>query len=258
MFEQDRVIVRLQQRVLQDAAILACFLAGSYGRRVDDGYSDLDIGLVFADEAKRDTAWQNRREFVQSVMPYVPCRSFDGVHVRPYFHITLYNNGCKADYRYETPENLRPNPWDRDIRLLKDTGDWGKQFQEACASTLFTQPRITTEELNALDERFWVMFWDVYRLVLRGDFDKPFTIYLELLHFALPPLLTVLPPEDPAHKGLLNATYSHDTKATAKGMAKLLEAYLAARTAVIRRLSLAFMPNTSFESGIQKLVQKNA
>lgn len=32
MFEQDRVLVRLQQRVMSEGDIVACFLAGSYGR----------------------------------------------------------------------------------------------------------------------------------------------------------------------------------------------------------------------------------
>ena len=77
MFEQDRVIVRLQQRVLGEAAILTCFLAGSYGRRTADAYSDLDVVLVFAGEEERAAAFERRQEFAQSVLPYVPARSFD-------------------------------------------------------------------------------------------------------------------------------------------------------------------------------------
>jgi hypothetical protein len=254
MFEQERVITRLQQRVLAERPILVCFLAGSYGRRRDDAYSDLDVALVFADEPTREAAWASRREFVRSVMPYVPARSFDAVHVRPYFHITLYSNGAKVDYRYETL-SLLPNPWDRDLRILKDYDGWAGQYQAACAQAVLPLARMTAAELEQLDERFWVMFWDVYRQVLRGDRDKPFTIYLELLHFTLPPLLALLPPEEPARQGLLTAYFNQDTKATASHLRELLAAYLAARTAVIRRLQLLYMPDTRFENEIQKLMQ---
>jgi hypothetical protein len=131
-------------------------------------------------------------------MQYVPAKSFDAAHVRPYFHIALYSNGTKADYRYELQAELQPNPWDRDIRILKDRDGWAEQYQAASGRALLPQPRLTAAELTALDERFWIMLWDTYRLLRRGDADKPFTIYLELLHFSLPPLLHVLPPEDPA------------------------------------------------------------
>ena len=257
MFEQERVIVRLQQRVLTESDVLVCFLAGSYGRRTDDAYSDLDVALVFADDSRRESAWRQRREFVKSVTPYVPCKSFDAAHVRPFFHIALYSNGAKVDYRYETKEGLQPNPWDRDLRILKDDAEgWGASYQARCAQTVLTRPQITAAELASLDERFWVMFWDVYRQVLRGDFDKPFTVYLELLHFSLPPLLRVLPPEDPAYKGLLAAFYAQDMKATAVHLRQLLDAYLAARTAVVRRLNLAFMPDSAFENQLKRLVER--
>ena len=258
MFEQERVIVRLQQRVLAESAIAVCFLAGSYGRHREDGYSDLDVALVFDDDALRDAAWQKRRDFVKDVMPYVPAKSFDGAHVRPFFHIALYSNGSKVDYRYETKAELRPNPWDRDIRILKDDHGWAEQFQQASAQVMMPQPRMTAAELTALDERFWVMFWDAFRLLLRGDHDKPFTVYLELMHFTLPAFLHVLPPEEPARQALLKAKFDSNTKETAVYMKQLLDAYIGARTAVIRRLHLDFVPNTSFETQIIQIVQRKA
>jgi hypothetical protein len=259
MFEQDRFLVRLQQYVLHESAIVVCFLSGSYGRRQQDPYSDLDVAFVFANEMRRDGAWEQRREVVNQAMPYVPAHSFDGDHVRPFFHIALYSNGAKVDYRYEVMEQMQPNPWDRDLRILKDTPEkWGEQYQYACAQTYHTMPRITAAELTALDNRFWVMFWDVFRQVLRGDHDKPFEIYVQLLHFSLPPLLRVLPPEEPARRGVQQAFFRPDTKATAKHMAQLLQAYLAARSAVIQRLNLDFTVNTAFESGIQKLVERHS
>ena len=144
MFEQDRVLLRLQQRVLTAPEVLVCFLSGSYGRGEQDAYSDLDVALVFADEGSREVAYEQRREFVRSVLPYVPAKSFDATHVRPYFHIALYSNGTKVDYRYETKETLIPNPWDRDIHLLKDSDDWGKAFHESALQMSSTLPAPST------------------------------------------------------------------------------------------------------------------
>ena len=256
MFEQDRVIVRLQQRIAADSDVEICFLAGSYGRRTDDAYSDLDVALVFPNEMRRDFAWNNRREFVKSVTPYVPCKSFDAEHVRPFFHIALYSNGSKVDYRYEVKDQLLPNPWDRDIRILKDNEGWAEQYQAHCAQTFLQSPHMTAKELEAIDDRFWVMFWDTYRQVVRGDYDKPFSVYVEILNFTLPPLLHILPPEDPAHQALLQANYSADTKATAVHLRQLLAAYIGGRTAVIRRLNLAFMPDSSFETQIMRVLDR--
>lgn len=255
MFEQDRVIVRLQQRVLGERDISACFMAGSYGRRREDGYSDLDVALVFKEDAKREAAWQNRREFVRSVTPYVPAKSFDAQHIRPYFHIALYSNGAKVDYRFETTTTLEPNPWDRDLRILKDSDQWVEQYQAACAQAVLAQNRMTQEELAHIDNRFWVMFWDVFRQVLRGDYDKPFTIYLELIQFSLPPLLKALPAEEPARQKLLHVYFNKDTRATAVHLQTLLTAYLEARQTIIRRFHLQFEPDGRFETEIQRIVK---
>ena len=258
MFEQDRFLVRLQQYVLHQSAIAVCFLSGSYGRRQEDPYSDLDVAFVFTDDARRDMIWRQRHEVINQAMPYVPARSFDATHVRPFFHIALYSNGAKVDYRYEVMAQMSPNPWDRDLRILKDTPEkWSEAYQYACAQTYHTMPRLTTAELTDLDNRFWVMFWDVFRQVLRGDHDKPFEIYVQLLHFSLPPLLQVLPPEDPARRRVQQAFFSADTQATARHMAQLLQGYVAVRSAVIQRLNLDFMANHSFESAIQKLVERH-
>ncbi len=256
MFEQDRVIVRLQQRVRSETDILACFLAGSYGRRTQDAYSDLDIALVFASTVVRDAAYAKRVEFVRSVLPYVPAKSFDAGHIRPYFHICLYSNGTKADFRYETVDDLPPNPWDREINILKDENDWAAQYQAACARLPFPQPAITAAELEALDNRFWVMFWDTYRLLQRGDFVKPFPIYLQLFDLTLLRLLELLPPAEAGHHALLRLNYSADTQATAAHLRELMDAYLAARAAVVSRFRLLFSPNLAFENQMLRLLKK--
>lgn len=256
MYEQDRLVVRLQQRVLAEPALAACWLGGSFGRKSADAFSDIDVCLVYPDEASRAAAWQSRRDFVQSVLAYVPAKSFDANHIRPYFHIALYSNGAKVDYRFESQTGLAANPWDADIHILKDTGGWAAAFQAACARQPAPQPRLTSDELIALDNRFWVMLWDVYRQVQRGAPAKPFPEYLHLLASTLPPLLAALSPEDPAYTPLIAAHFSLDVALTREHLRQLLHAYLAARAALIRRQQLAFTPNEPFERQIGRLVNR--
>jgi predicted nucleotidyltransferase len=258
MFEQDRLLMRLQQRVLSESAILVCFLSGSYGRRTQDPYSDLDIALVFASDAEREIAYAERKNFAQSLMPYVPAKSFDALHIRPFFHIVLFSNGAKVDFRYETQGELRPSFWDHDIKVIKDTDGWGEQFQNTAAGfpSIAPRPKFTNIELVELDNRFWITFMDVYRLLLRGDNDKPFPVYLELLSFTITVLRRLLPEEDPARKAQPVAHFDNDTKETRKHMRTLLSAYLEARTAVVKRYNLAFMPDQLFEDSIVRLVDR--
>lgn len=257
MFEQDRVLLRLQQRILAEPQVLVCFLSGSYGRGTQDAFSDLDVALVYADDDTRVRAYEERREFVRSVLPYVPAKSFDATHVRPYLHIAIYSNGSKVDYRYETKHSLAPNPWDREIRLLKDDGDWGKEFQRSCLKLAATAPPPVTsaEDLARLDDRFWIMFMDVYRQVLRGNCDKPFTVYLQLLHFTLPQLLRLLPAEEPAGQALISVNYQRDARVSIVNLRGLLRAYLAARAAVVQRHRLAFVPDETLERELQRKIK---
>jgi predicted nucleotidyltransferase len=256
MYEQDRVYVRLQQRVLQDAAIRVCFVSGSFGRGAQDAYSDLDVALVFESDAARKMAFERRHDFVQSVMPYVTAKSFDAEHIRPYFHIALYANGTKVDYRFETSESLEPNPWDREIRLLKDDNGWGEAFRQKCASLPFPRPAISSQQLAEMDQRFWVMFWDTFRQVQRGDHEKPFPVYIQLFTLTLLPIMELLPQENSARQALFNAYFSQDAAATLDHLKRLLPLYLDARRALIKHLDLFFKADNTFENSILRLVER--
>ena len=108
-----------------------------------------------------------------------------------------------------------------------------------------------------IDSRFWVMFMDVYRQLLRGDYDKPYPIYLELLNFTLPELLGLLPAEEPARLSLLESHYDRDTKATVEHLRKLLDAYISARNVIIRRYNLGFYPDHVFEDSLRRIVERD-
>jgi hypothetical protein len=256
MFEQERFIGRLQRHVLAEPDVLVCFLYGSFGRRVEDAYSDVDVALVYRGPAERDAAWAEREEFVRAVMPYVAARSYDAYHLRPYLHIALYSNGTKVDFRYETTEAISPSPGDSKIRILKDSDQWGERFQAMAARLAPTQPYIDPEALMALDTRFWIRYWNVLRLLKRGGIDKPFESYLKLLYFSILPLRDALPPEEPARQDLARASFGRDERAMMIALRELLATYLAARAAVIRRQNLVFPIHTAFESEIRRLAER--
>ncbi len=256
MFEQDRMIGRLQRRVAAESDIVACFLSGSFGRRTEDPFSDLDVAIIFKNESARDLAWHNRSQFAQSIMPYLAFKSFDAEHIRPYFHIALYANGSKLDFRYVAQELFAPNPWDRQIRILKDNQGWAESFQAASSQLALPQEAISGDELFDLDRRFWIMLWDIARQLARGDTVHPFTIFLELLHCTLPQLIRVLPVGTPAHTELIQVSYQRDAMRTAQSLTSLLDAYLAARAAIISQYSLQFTIDTSFETEIKRLLAR--
>lgn len=258
MFEQDRFIVRLQQSIMRESDVEVCFLSGAHGRRSEDAYSDVDVVLVFPDGESRDAAWAQRQEFVRSILPYVPARSYDAVHIRPYLHVALYSNGAKVDYRYEARGEIGPQPEDREIRILKDSDHWAESYQAASARIIPTQTRIEAADLERIDTRFWGLFWEVFRQLLRGDTRTPFTTYLELLYFTVPPLLRALPPEDPAHEGLVQVFYSREAAPTLQQLSRLFDAYLAARSAVIRRHHVGYIPDSGFERGIEQILKRHS
>ena len=257
MFEQDRVLVRLQQYILKDEQILACFLAGSHGQGKNDKFSDLDLILIFTDEVTRDRAYVQRHKFVISVLPYLSAKSFDADHVRAYMHIVLYGNGAKVDFLYETL-NMRPQFELRDMRVLKESGGWAAAFLHECATQAPTIEKATTaaDTLTAIDDRFWIMFMDVYRRLLRGDHDAPFPIYLQMMYFTIPELLKLLPPEEPAYQALIEIRYTQDTGATITHMLRLMRAYLGARDAIVKRHHLHFQVDSTFEGDLLKKIAR--
>jgi len=254
MFEQDRVIGRLQRVVTAVPEIRVCFLSGSYGRHAADDYSDLDVLLLFETDERRETAWAARRSTAASIMPYVALKAYDGTDKQPYLFRVLLANGTLVELRYETKESLRPNPLYAHIRILKDDQSWAEEFERRSAGLAPPGPTISSDELRSIDNRFWVMFWEVLRLVVRGDLDRPFPAYLEMMQQTVPPLLRILPAGDPARAMLIQAGYTRDVQQTAGSMSTLLDAYLAARSAVIRYQHLQFETNEPFEREILRLV----
>lgn len=258
MFEQDRMLGRIQRRVSEDPDIFSCYLSGSYGRRANDAFADLDVTLVFGDEQKREREWRNRIQFAKSIMPYIALKSFDALHAQPYYHLVLFANGSKVDFRFENKDTMEPNPRDRQIRILKDSEGWAEKFQARCKQLPLPQPTITAQELSALDRRFWVMYWEVFRLLARGELQKALPIYLEVLYFTIPRLLEVLPPDVPERSALVDVRFTRDAALTANHLRDLLDAYSAARGVIIAKFHLPMDIDQSFEREIGRLIERLA
>ncbi|MDX1614973.1 MAG: hypothetical protein R3300_11740 [Candidatus Promineifilaceae bacterium] len=260
MFEQERVLVRLRQHILRDEAIINCFLAGSFGRGKADAYSDLELMLIFEHRSARDVAFRSRRAFARHALPYVASKSYDAEHMHPFLHVALYANGAKVSYCYETQQTLTPGALGPELSILKDRDGWAKRYVEASSGTapLPASAAITSEALFTLDSRFWVMLMDVFRQVLRGDLERPFPVYLEMLYLTIPQLLKLLPPEEQARQALLHVRFDGNRKATIEDLRALMHGYLTVRDAIVRRHQLDFSPDEAFESAIAGLIDRLA
>ena len=254
MYEQDRFIVRLRQRLNGERLIIAAWFFGSFGRNTADPYSDLNICLVYRDETDRAAAWQQRRDFCQSILAYVSAKSVDTSDNQ---HSVLFDSGTLAHFRFESQSTLQPSAQDREIKLLKDTPDgWAAQHQQRSQFSGQQVGIISAETLRQLDDRFWVQFWSVYRQVRRGIPATSFSNYINLLADVIPPFLAALPPEHAAHQQLIAAQFGRDARATLDHLRQLLAAYLAARSALVARYRIDFRPNSTFERNIERALKK--
>ncbi len=257
MFEQERVYARLQQRIQREPSLQLSFLAGSYGRRAEDAYADLDLVLGYEGEAARRRAWDGRRDFVRSVLPYVRARSYDVAGAIPYRHRCLYSNGTQVDFLFLIADEIRPAAAWREIRVLQAEPGWEETFIAGSARAEPVAPVIDAATLAALDEQFWVQFWDVYRQLWRADSERPFPAFLALVAHHLPRLMALLPPGDPARAGLAQVQFGSDNAANRTALKQLLAAYEAARAAIVARFRLAYSPDRAFEAEIHRHLDRS-
>jgi hypothetical protein len=153
---------------------------------------------------------------------------------------------------------MAPLPEDRELRILKDSDGWAESYQAASARIIPTQPRLEAAELERIDTRFWGLFWEVFRQLLRGDARTPFTTYLELLYFTLPPLLARPAARGPGPPGTRSTSITRAMPApTLRELRRLFGAYLAARSAVISRYNVGYLPDSGFERGIERILDRH-
>ena len=256
MFEQDRFMVRLRQRVLGERAIVAAWLAGSFGRNTPDPYSDIDIALVFDSAKSRQWAWQQRHTFCTSIMAYVPAKSFDNPK-DPQSHVALYANGTLADFRYLDVNSLQPYWLEADIKILKDNAEQvAATIQQRSQGLTKQVKRVSSAELTTLDTHFWIFFWDTYRRARRGTPASGFEDYLLLVSTVLPTLLGGLRQDSAERNALINLHYTLQNGETLTHLRQLVTVYRNARQAIAKQHRLDYQPDASFEREIDRALKK--
>ena len=247
MFEQERVLTRLQLRVNRDGGIVVCLLGGSFGRRAADGYADLNVLLGFDGPAGRQQAWEARTAFAASVLPYVACTARDeqeGLRA-------LYGNGALVTYAYHLASDLRDLGG---VRVLKAPAGWPEPDPTPAPAAALPPP--TSQTLADLDAAFWPTFWNILRRTLRGENERPFPAYVQLLHDALPPLLDWLPAGHPLRTDLIQRRYGTDAAGNAAELQRLLTSYRQARDAVIAVHRLDYRPDPRLENELLRLLAR--
>ncbi len=255
MYEQDRFMVRLRQRIIGESAIVAAWLSGSFGRNKPDSYSDIDVAIVFDSAESRDRAWSQRQSFCTGILSYVPAKSLDNPKDLSSY-LVLYGTGTLVDFRYLNKRDLHGSWLDSEIRILKDDVErTAERVQHASAGLTKPIRRISTSKLAALDDKFYLFFWDTYRRVRRGSPTDGIEDYVLLISQVLPALLVALPKQSAARQNLIALNFSADTSATLAHLRQLVAAYRAARHEIVTRQQIDFRPNTNFEREIDRALQ---
>lgn len=249
-------MVRLRQRVMGEASIVAAWLCGSFGRNKPDPFSDIDVALVFDSAQARDRAWAQRETFCTNMLAYVPAKSIDNPKDIDSY-LVLYGNGTLVDFRYLNKRDLRPNWLDSEIRILKDDVErTAEQIQAASQGYTKSVKRVSSAELSQLDNHFYILFWDAYRRARRGTPAGGIGDYLQLISAVLPPLLDALPKQSAARNQLIDLQYSLDAARTLSHLRQLVTAYRAARSEVVGLNRIDFRPNAAFEREIDRAIAK--
>jgi predicted nucleotidyltransferase len=129
-------------------------VAGSVARGVADEFSDLDLGIFFADEAARDAAWADRWEWALGSWFH----RFDADHVRPHFVIYLLEPGVKTDIPLFVAGEP-PEPEGAPFEVLWDTtGEVTRWVEASNAGKQELAP--DWDEVVHEEERLWA--WTYY------------------------------------------------------------------------------------------------
>ena len=140
------------------------YVAGSVARGVADEFSDLDVGIFFADEAARERAWAARWHWELGSWFH----RFDADHVRPYFVIYLLDPGVKTDIPLYVVSDA-PQPAGAPYEVVWDsTGDVTRWVEASNAGKQELAP--DWSDAAHEEERFWAWIYYSVLHVRRGEY----------------------------------------------------------------------------------------
>lgn len=254
MFEQERTLNRLQQRVGLIPGLTAAFLVGSRGGRGAHADADFDVVMVYRSLTGKEAARYSWPTMAAELLPYVAAIVHQAAS-NPDHLIALFANGAKFDLYFYAEEEVSPHPRFQSIRILHDTASWAQDLtSRSAALTLIERPVISDQQLADLDRQFWTGIWEVARLTRRGEVDRPFPIFVDLLNKAIAPLLAVLPADAPVAQALAEINFSRQPVDNRAMVQQLIPRYQAARSAVVENLQLSFQPHEAVERELVKLI----
>jgi predicted nucleotidyltransferase len=161
--EHRRVLDAVLAFLRRQPGALGAFVSGSVATGTADQYSDLDLGLVFADDRSRARVWERRNDW--EIAPWF--HRFDADHVKDHFVIYLYEPGVKADLNLYVPADLPRPPGLRYEPLWDETGELARWAEEVAALPV---PQPDWNDAVHEEERFWGWLYFCVRHVQRGEY----------------------------------------------------------------------------------------
>jgi predicted nucleotidyltransferase len=162
--EHERVLGRVVEFFRDYPGAVGGYVAGSIARGVADEYSDLDVGIFFADERSREEAWNARWDW--EILPWF--HRFDADHVKPYFVIYLFELGVKTDIPLLLAGD-EPEPAGAPFEVLWDRTGEVTRWVEASNAGRQILPPDWSDAVHE-EERLWA--WTYYCILhlRRGEY----------------------------------------------------------------------------------------
>jgi len=161
--DHRRVLKSILEHFYALPNVSGALLSGSTCAGNMDPHSDLDVGIVFADDDSREHVWQQRWQW--EIAPWF--HRFDADHVKPHLVIYLFEPGIKADICLYTQDDL-PGAGGAPYAIAWDVT---RRLREHCAQTNGA-PKPQVDWSNAVheDERFWSWMFYVATHIARGEY----------------------------------------------------------------------------------------
>ncbi len=167
------VVERFIHRLTPLPGVDAAFVSGSIARNEATAHSDVDLVLVFGEEARRfDAASRAPNLFAEMGELLTSTRA---VHVKPSLWLAVMRGPVLVDLDFTDWSMHEPGPWRREMFIVKDRDGWLAALREA---SLGSGTAYTAEWLTGLTERWWR--WMFYaakdnrrgdQLLVHGNFD---------------------------------------------------------------------------------------
>ena len=181
-----RAIARLRE----DDRVVGLVVGGSLAHGAADHYSDVDLYVVVR-EGAFDGVLAERGTVAEAAGSQLFAFDVDPVPGGSTDRIVVYEGPdgfpIKFDLMYLKESDLGPAPKWAGCQVLKDAG--GCVGAVVARSKGLAPPQPTTEELLALNQKFWTWCWYVFGKIIRGELWEALDGLHNIRSLAIVPLL---------------------------------------------------------------------